>query len=193
MLLTHSVVNANVSALERTPETFNRVRVGVADDVLAFAVVDVILGLHEVSINSVLVGENLESFLLRILADNSLYRARGNVVNNFGYYVALALYKAHHGDFRLEALALVVFGFLVLVLVLFLSADVGFVNFDFTEKDVFILRVDFADSMIQEPSCFLSNADYFGKLYARNAFLGSGEKIDGKKPFVERELRLSKD
>jgi hypothetical protein len=155
--------------------------------------VDAILSFYEVVIDGVLVGENLESFLLRILADNGLYCARGNVVYDFGYHVAMALYKAHYGDFRLEASALVVFGFLVLVLVLFLSADVGFVNFNFTGKDVFILRIDFADSVIEKPSSFLSNADHFGKLDAGNAFLGSRKKIDSEEPFIERELRLSKD
>jgi len=143
------------------------------------------LSFYEVVIDGVLVGENLESFLLRVLADNGLYRARGNVVYDFGNNFALTLYKAHHGDFRLEASALIVFGFLVFVLVFFLSAYVCFVNFDLAGKDALILSVDFADSVIQEPSCFLSNADHFGKLYAGNAFLGSGEKIDSKKPLVE--------
>jgi hypothetical protein len=167
--------------------------VGVSDDVLAFAMVDAILSFYEVVIDGVLVGENLELILSGVLADNGLYRARGNVVHDFGYYVALALYEAHYGDFRLEASALVVFGFLVLVLVLFLSADVGFVNFDLAGKDAFILHVDFADSVVEKPCCFLSNTDHFGKLDAGNAFLRSRKKIDSKKPLVERELRLSKD
>lgn len=98
MLLTHDVVNTDVPVLERAPETFNRVRVGVADDILAFAVVDPVLSFDEVVINCVLIGENLESFLLCILVDYGLYCA---VVYNFSYHVALALHKAHHSDFSL--------------------------------------------------------------------------------------------
>jgi hypothetical protein len=81
------------------------------------------------------------------------------------------------------------------VLVAFLAADKGFVDFDHPTKrpvERFGLR-GLAKPVRHEPSSLLSDADIASELGASDSFLVAGDQPDCDEPFAQRELRIFED
>ena len=79
------------------------------------------------------------------------------------------------------------------VLVLFESADEGFIAFNRSEKLTVVLLHCFAQAVIHEPSGFLSDADMLRELHGGNALARSGQKVDRDEPFFESHLALAEN
>jgi len=192
MLPTHKMVDTHITALEGAPEAVNRVCVGFAVDMLALAMIDPVSGLRDAVIGREAIRvdrKGLEGIF-------GYHGGKFGIVYVIDYLcdnLAIALNDANNRGLRLGRSALRPLDLVSAMLVYLASAEVGLIHFDLAGEWVLALGVDFADTMIEEPSRLLRNAYHFGKLYARNTLLARREKIDSEKPFIERELRLTED
>jgi len=86
------------------------------------------------------------------------------------------------------------FQLLVLVLVLFLTADEAFVQFhDAAQLRQVRPSARFPQAVKHEPCRLLRDADFFRQLQRRDAFAGGDEQVHGIEPLVQRNVRPLKD
>jgi hypothetical protein len=65
------------------------------------------------------------------------------------------------------------------VLVLFLAANIGFINFDFTRKNATAIGASLTNTIGKKPSGFLSDTKFLGKLNAGNSLASSSHYVHG--------------
>ena len=146
IFLADLVVAANDPALDDAPEALNRIGVNRADNVLARAVIDdaMLVLVAETAIGRIGIGAKQANAIRDGVTDKSFNRFRLGVLDNTSDDVALALYSTD--DWRLVSTAATrLAGLLVPMLVLVVTADVGFVHLNNAAKLGFRLHQSSAD------------------------------------------------
>ncbi len=191
MLFAHLVVNAVIAAFEQGPERFNAVRMHVAPDVFAVAMVhNRMANALDATVGAVLVGVERRT-LGDGFTDGLLQAVTVSAGNHGGADFAIAGLGpkddclAHSTPARVHPLA----G----VLILFFAADVGFVGLNAPVKLPLVLVVGLADAMGHKPRRFLRDAKVLGELNRGNTLARCGKQIDRHKPLTEGQFAFAKD
>ena len=201
VLLANVVVRPDDSAFQKAPKPFNRVCVDLAANVLAFAMRDGIVresASRQVVIAGVFVGRNQIDVAANRLADEAVKSLSICVLDHLADNVSLSADCSDDGCFADSATSGV--KPFIPVFVLFLAANIGFVNFDFAHqlRESFILHRG-ADALTHEPSRpVIAATDHPMDLQSADTLLALTHQVDDLEPDCQRvvgilENRLSDD
>ena len=187
-------VAAKHAALEDAEIVFDGVRVPeVGADIFLGAVVDRAVTRKtcaDAGIDRATIGHQVGG-LINVHGDDRAEGFCGHVWNVETAHGTVALDQRNDGS--LVGSALTAGGALPSVLVGFLAANVGFVDFDHLARAAerasdFQVSHCLADAMPEEPRGFHAALKGPLKLAGRNAFLGRAEQIDGLQPYPHRNM-----
>lgn len=188
------MVDASQPALENRPNALDSVHAGLLANELADAMVDGLVIEKErskVSINRRFIRVNGRADL-DIIIDGLVQIRRISIRDMAGLQSAATLTHAENNGLADRTAPHV--ELLGLVLIAFLAADVGFINFDYASQ---LFQVFTAASLTQpvkhEPSGLLSDSDFFGKLKGRNTLASRDEQVHGVQPLVKWDMGPLKD
>jgi hypothetical protein len=192
----YAMVLADNSALQQSPKPFNRIGVNFTIHVMHL-MVDGFVG-HEslnVHVAHVLVCNECGSGYIDIVS-NELVEALGfqlALFNWTGNNPATALNNPNNGNFRGTATARVVFAIRPNAALARLPADIGFVHLTDALQQFALLEHRIANPHPHVPSGVLVDSQIAAKLPCRDALPGIKNERDGKKPFLQGQMRMVKD
>lgn len=190
----HEVVDAVIATLKQRPEAFDAVSMGLLTDIFANAVA------HDMVIKALQVEIGAMAISIDRLAggDGSANdRLKGSAViagDSTGNYLAAAL--EHPENCRLSGGAAPHVLALGGVLILLLTANVGFINFHRLATHWLIGlpgKPRLADALGQKPCAFLRHAQITCHLSRGDALAGRGHHVDGHEPLMQGKLGLSQN
>ena len=192
-VLRGNVVPSTVDApLEKRPHRLGAVRVDVAvADIFAVAVPDARpLIFLEAGLAFVLIGVDCRTEF-DMAADLAVKRRPIRAGDRLGDRFSAAL--AHTKDRLFANWATTELFPLVCVFVLLQPPDIGFVDFDDAVELTHIATTGFPQPSENEPSGFLCDADFLGKLHGRYALPRRDDDVHGVNPFVKRDVGSLED
>jgi hypothetical protein len=181
--------SADDAALKDRPETFNRIGVDRADNVLASGVVDSGVGialLAQMAVANPLIGAKQANLFRHSFFDESFQGGRFDVRDNASNHVAFALHSADHdclsrGRAARQAIALVPMA------VVSLAADERLVDLDNAAKLGFRFDQGGADFVAHEPSSFdRTETHVAAKLASAHALFAGEDQVRNLEPVAER-------
>jgi hypothetical protein len=189
MLAASVMVDADQTALEDGENAFNSIRGNGASHIFTRAVIDGFVfkgaGLDAIISASFIRVEHRAGF--DALGDRILDGCFVGVSNGNGNRAAAAL--AHTEDGRFADGPATGFQLLGFMLVLFDPADKGFINFDDAfEFGEVRTAAGFPQPMQNEPSRFLRDPDFLGKLHRGYALARRHKQVHGVNPLMQRNV-----
>lgn len=188
MLRTHVVENAHVGALDQTPERFNPVGVGKAANVLADGVTNSLVPPIQADVGPSLIGVN-RRIRSCVLVDKALERFPIRSINDArNDSIRRPILRAHdrsftdHATTRTETLTS--------VLILLLTTEVGFIDFDRTGERRRGVGKGRSDSMEQMPRRGVSNLKHLVKFHRADPFHAFDFVVDRKAPRRKGQLGI---
>jgi hypothetical protein len=185
------------SAFEDRPETFNRVGVDSADNMLSRAVIDnaVRKFFAKVVIAPKGVGADQTDFVGNGFAHEIFKSDLIDLPDDAGDDIAFAPYRTDDGSFEPVITATAGSTFLIPMAIVVLAADVGFINLDNAAKLIHVLfdqgRADF---VAHEPSGFDRTKTHVAPDLARTHALLAGEhQVRDLEPVAERLVGVLED
>jgi hypothetical protein len=185
------------SAFEDRPETFNRVGVDSADNMLSRAVIDnaVRKFFAKVVIAPKGVGADQTDFVGNGFAHEIFKSDLIDLPDDAGDDIAFAPYRTDDGSFEPVITATAGSTFLIPMAIVVLAADVGFINLDNAAKLIHVLfdqgRADF---VAHEPSGFDRTKTHVAPDLARTHSLLAGQhKVSDFEPVAERLVGVLED
>jgi len=176
-------------ALQDGPDALDPIGCHVIPDVLSGAVHDALV--LEQRANDAVISAGIIRVNSRAWRDHAIEKVFGGIrVNRFDgqrYGVPAALPHTDNGSLADRAATGV--QFLVLVLVGFLPADVGFVDFDDAGELAEILAARLAQPAEDEPRGLLRDANFLRQLHRRDALARGHNEIHRVNPLVQRNVR----
>ena len=189
------VVNAVDAAFGVAPKAFDVVGVGAAGDVFFGPMTDRFVGIAQTGqpvVSPMFVGEHGGGFRVNVVLDHRKQGGGAVVGFDLNHRIALALYQPDDGSFADRPTPGV--EFLGFVLVLFLAADVGFVNLDFPEQlQSFLLGHQLADLGEHSPRRFVGDTSFPLELFCRYACPGGRHEEHRVEPGAERRTGFVED
>ena len=181
-------VSAFDAALKVLPKVIKILGMRVPIDIFARAVVDrlvIVASLFKSLVRLQFICVNIRA-VQNILFNDRLQCFLGDIRDNLCHHLAVALHHAENDCLVCRATpASAASG---------ASANVGFINLDFAVKRHFIinLRHVIADLMPHAPCRLVGDAKLPLQFFRRNSVAGSGEKINGEKPSLQRRAAIFK-
>lgn len=205
ILLAHVVIGANYTALEQRPKALNVVRVDLATDILASAVLDRFMAnvAVQIIVGLVLICRDQSHLIVNYIADEARQSACILIADNAADHVALASDSADDSSFavaygiteRLRAshLALLAALFVPMAIAIF-PAYIGFVRFDNATQRKHITTHRGANPCAHIPSSLIgAGSDHPMYLVGGHAFLRVQHEEDHTEPFSKRIVRVLED
>jgi hypothetical protein len=180
------VIDADQPTLKNRENAFHPIRGHVITNIFARAMVDRSVfktRTFDADIRASFVGVQYRTGF-NMLIDSGLDRLFVGARNRHADSAATTL--AHSEDSRFADRSASCLELLGLVLVLFDSADIGFINFDDAlELRQIIAAAGFPQPMQHEPSRLLRDPDFLGELHAGDALPGRHKQVHRVNPFVQ--------
>jgi len=189
------MVRPNNTTLEDRPESFNRIRVDRANDMLTDGVVDGLMGETMFQSDIARIGISTEkAYAVRYrFADEGFKRISIGILDNASNYVAFPLDCAHYRSFASVA-APTLPAFLVPMSVLIAPAAVAFINLNDTAELLDVLDHCGFDFVAHEPSGFVrAEAHIAEDLEGAHALLADQHEMRDSIPILQRLIRVLED
>lgn len=193
MLFARVVVDTTDASFENRPDTLYRVRVSHSTAVFLARVINRLV-VEEKTADAV-VGAKFVGAKRRadsnIVVNGLLERRQISRVNGHRFRPTATLTESKNGlltDGPASEIQL-----FIRVFRGFLTADVGFINFDNALQFVDVVPARLTEPLEHKPRRFLRNAYLFAQLKRRDAFTGRNEQIHRVYPLVKRNVRTLKD
>ena len=188
------MINATNPVFGQAPEAFNGVGVCVTRDIDLRRMMDALVLVAEPLqwiVGDPFIGKD-RAFRHGALDNVRYKRIAASVRDNFGHDAALTLYHAEDGSFADSARTLV--ELLVFMFVLFETAKMAFIRFDFAGQLRTVIFVQHrADLLEHTPRALVGDANLPLKLLCADSALSRSHQENGMKPEFERRSRILKD
>ena len=186
MLFRNMNVRGADAAFQVFPKVFQPVHMRAVQDILLFIVANyfMVVSLFAQTIVSDKFVRVRRGTLLDVLLNNWMERFNFAVRHNLGHYLSTALQHPEDNGF--------VFRATTAAHAASLSADIGFVNFDFAGQRKLAVNFGhvFADFMADAPSRLVGHAKFALQLFSRNTVARSGELVNRQKPKLQRRAAV---
>jgi hypothetical protein len=186
---------ADYAAFEDRPEAFNRVGVDRADNVLMFAMVHRAnrIFLFQSLVSAPIVHRQQANFVRHNFAHENLGGSGGNVFQNAGDHVALALHRSNDRSFA-SGEATTTAALFVPMSPLVLSANVGFINFNNAAEFCCWLNHRGADFVAHAMRCAVrAEAKLALDLKRANSLFAGRHQVHDLEPVAQRLVGVLKD
>lgn len=184
------VIDPVVAALQDRPHAFDAIRVRHTVYVLLGAVIDCAMVVAiDASVGRM--GIRAEHrIIFDVRCHGVLNGLRIGIVNHNRLNVSAALTHAENSSFANCTATLV--QFFVLVLIVFLAANVRLIRFNDSQQHapaVRIIAARLANPLHHEPRGLLRDAEFLGNLHRRNALACGGNQVHRIQPFIQGDVR----
>jgi hypothetical protein len=192
----NEMVDTDDSTLQEREETLNCICMAIAVDVFPCGMSNDVVFVEplDCAVCSKLVGHNGASEH-NISGDERANRLLIDVSRRCGFKITFSFDYCEHRCLNFDASSLHSFSPFREMLVLFLASDVGFVYLNnILEGHIERFRLGRVTQTVKnEPSRLLGNAEVFAQLDGGNALFVGRNKVDRKEPFLERNFAVFKD